>query len=444
MTSSTSATRVVRTADGPLTVTQTDELLVARGVRYGTAERFGAPVAVEPWTEPVDATRPGPHCPQVPNFIEHMMGAVLKGLQASEDCLVLSVHAPRDAAGLPVMVYYHGGAYVTGSGESARYRPTRLVAEGNVVVVSVSYRVGIFGYLTPTREGVETNLGLRDQLLALQWVARNIASFGGDPENVTIFGQSAGGDSVASLLLSEPALGLYQRAILQSAPLGMRAGRAAMHRAVRAAADEVLRTRPRDISAEELLEVQTIASRVGREFGWTGGMPLGFHYGEYPLPPESEVPAVIARRAPDVDIMLLHMHDDALPLAQIDQSLAPLMKFGRLGRVIVKGVAKIATARLFDLPARRMARQWRAAGGKAAHYRMDWKPAHTEFGAPHCLELPFLFGSDADWADAPMLGEYAGHANERLPIGRELRAAWAQFAYDGTLPAQTSYLRRLS
>lgn len=444
MTSSTSTTRLVRTVDGPLTVAETDGLLVARGVHYGTAERFGASVAVEPWTEPVDATRPGPYCPQVPNFLEHMMGEVLKGLEASEDCLVLSVHAPRDASGLPVMVYFHGGAYVTGSGESARYRPIRLAAEGNVVVVTVSYRVGIFGYLTPTREGVETNLGLRDQLLALQWVARNIASFGGAPDNVTIFGQSAGGDSVASLLLSEPALGLYRRAILQSAPLGMRAGRDAMHHAVRAAADEALRTRPRDISAEGLLEVQEIASRVGRKFGWTGGMPLGFHYGEYPLPPESEVSAVIARRAPDIDLLLFHTRDDALPFAQVDQTYSRLMKLGPLGRMAVNAIGKVATARLFDLPTRRMAKAWRSAGGKAGHYRLDWKPDHTEFGAPHCLELPFLFGSDADWADAPMLGEYAGHFDERLPIGRELRAAWAQFAYDGTLPAQTSYLHRLS
>lgn len=444
MTSSTSATRVVRTTDGPLAVTETDELLVARGVHYGTAERFGTPVAVEPWTEPVDATRPGPYCPQVPNFLEHMMGDVLKGLEASEDCLVLSVHAPRNASGLPVMVYYHGGAYVTGSGESARYQPTRLAADGNVVVVTVSYRVGIFGYLTPTREGIETNLGLRDQILALQWVARNIASFGGAPENVTIFGQSAGGDSAVSILLSEPARGLYRRAILHSAPLGMRDGRDALHRAVRAAADEALRTRPRDISVDGLLEVQEIASRVGRRFGWTGGMPLGFHYGAYPLPPESEVPAVIARHAPGIDLLLLHIHDDALPFAQVDQTFSPLMKLGPLGRMIVNGIGKIATARLFDLPVRRMAKDWRSAGGRAGHYRMDWKPDHTEFGAPHCLELPFLFGSDADWADAPMLGEYAGHLNERLPIGRELRAAWAQFAYDGTLPAPTSYLRRLS
>ncbi|ART70039.1 hypothetical protein BTO20_16950 [Mycobacterium dioxanotrophicus] len=444
MTSSLASTRVVQTDGGPLTVIETDQLLIARGVRYGRAARFRAPAAVEPWAQPIDATRPGTYCPQAPSFIKHMMGDVLKGLEANEDSLVLSVHAPRDASWLPVMVYFHGGAYVTGTGESIRYRPTSLAIEGNVVVVNVSYRVGIFGYLTPTREGSETNLGLRDQMLALQWVARNIASFGGDPQNVTIFGQSAGGDSVASLLVSEPVRGLFRRAILQSAPLGMRKGRDAMHRGVRAAADEALRSRPADLSAAELLEVQQIAAQVGRRYGWSGGMPFGFHYGEYPLPTESGEAAVIAQHAPDVDIFLFHTRDDALPLVQIDPAFSRFMKLGPLGKVIINGVSKIATALIFDLPSRRMAKAWRAAGGTAGHYRFDWKPDHTDFGAPHCMELPFLFGSDDDWADAPMLGEYAGNANARLPIGRQLRAAWAQFAHDGTMPAETSYLRRLS
>lgn len=444
MTSSTSATRVVQTTDGPLTVIETDELLIARGVHYGTAERFDASVAVEPWTEPVDATRPGTYCPQAPSFIEHLMGDVLKDLEASEDSLVLSVHAPKNASGLPVMVYFHGGNYLTGTGEAVRYRPTRLAIEGNVIVVNVSYRVGIFGYLTPTRDGTETNLGLRDQMLSLQWVARNIAAFGGAPDNVTIFGQSAGGDSVASLLVSEPARGLFQRAILQSPPLGFRRGRTAMHRGIRAAADEALRSQPKDLSAEELLQVQETAISIGRKYGWTGGTPLGFHYGEYPMPAEDEEAAVIKQHAPDVDIFLFHTRDDALPLVQIDPTFGRFMKLGPLGKIVVNGVGKIATAIIFDLPCRRWAKAWREAGGKAHHYRFDWKPEHTEFGAPHCMELPFLFGSDDDWADAPMLGEYAGCAEERLPIGRELRAAWARFAHDGTMPTQTPYLRRLS
>ena len=96
-----------------------------------------------------------------------------------------------DADGLPVMVWFHGGAYVSGSGESPNYDPDDLVGEGRVVVVTVSDRLGIFGYCTP--RGVdEDNLGLRDQLLALRWVHDNIAAFGGDPARVTLFGQSAG------------------------------------------------------------------------------------------------------------------------------------------------------------------------------------------------------------------------------------------------------------
>ncbi|MGV0737568.1 carboxylesterase family protein [Mycobacterium syngnathidarum] len=134
-----------------------------------------------------------------------------------EDCLVLSVTAPSDAAGLPVMVWLHGGAYVSGSGEAAKYDADDLARLGRVVVVRVSSRLGILGYLSPS--GTD-NLGLRDQLLALQWVRDNIAAFGGDPRRVTVFGQSAGADSILSPMLCEQNIGLFQRAILQSAAPG--------------------------------------------------------------------------------------------------------------------------------------------------------------------------------------------------------------------------------
>jgi para-nitrobenzyl esterase len=179
-------------------------------VPYGQASRFASPAAPVPWIEPRALTERGPICPQLPSRLSFVTGPVTDGLQRSEDCQVLSVTAPNDADGLPVMVWFHGGAYVSGSGESSKYDPDALVAEGRVVVVTVSYRLGIFGYCTPL--GVDDdNLGLRDQLLALRWVHDNIAAFGGDPQRVTLFGQSAGGDSVYSLLLSEAADGLCSR-----------------------------------------------------------------------------------------------------------------------------------------------------------------------------------------------------------------------------------------
>ena len=124
-----------------------------------------------------------------------------------------------DGERLPVMVWLHGGSYTSGSGDLAIFDPAVLVAETRVIVVSVTYRLGLFGYLS-TSTGRPANLGLLDQIEAFRWVQRNIASFGGDPGRVTAFGQSAGGDAVAHLMATPDAASLFQRAIIQSAPAG--------------------------------------------------------------------------------------------------------------------------------------------------------------------------------------------------------------------------------
>ncbi|GAB5901224.1 carboxylesterase family protein [Mycolicibacterium mageritense] len=226
---------------GVVTATLADTgLIVARGIPYGVAPRFGAATPFPAWRGRRDATRRGPICPQAPSRLSWLVGDIAEGMTSDEQCLVLSVTAPSDADGLPVMVWFHGGAYMAGTGEAEVYDADALVEEGRVIVVSVSYRIGVFGYLSP--EGVgDTNLGLRDQLLALTWVRDNIHAFGGDPHRVTAFGQSAGADSVWALMLSPAADGLFHRAILQSAPLGVRTDRAPMTAAMRERLTEVLR-----------------------------------------------------------------------------------------------------------------------------------------------------------------------------------------------------------
>ena len=209
---------------GPVVVDNDGVLVRARGIPYATAERFAAPVPVPDFQTPVNATVRGPACPQNESRLKFLNGRVAEDLAGSEACLVVSVTAPALADGLPVMVWLHGGAYQTGGGEAPKYDPDALVREGNVVVVNVTYRLGVFGYLVPDGAGV-TNAGLRDQIAALKWVQRNIAAFGGDPSNVTVFGQSAGADSVVCLLVADGTEGLFHRAIMQSAPLGLRFGR---------------------------------------------------------------------------------------------------------------------------------------------------------------------------------------------------------------------------
>jgi para-nitrobenzyl esterase len=131
-------------------------LLRARGIRYGRADRFSAPHPIPPWSGVLDTTARGPACPQLPSRLEWVTGPVVDRLAMSEDCQVLSVTAPSDAIGLPVMVWFHGGAYVSGGGEAPKYDADDLARRGRVVVVRVTYRLGVLGYLSPT--GVEISV----------------------------------------------------------------------------------------------------------------------------------------------------------------------------------------------------------------------------------------------------------------------------------------------
>ncbi len=177
--------------------------------------RLRAPQPVEPWEGVRDASAFGPVSHQV---------AGLTRVPMSEDCLTLNVIAPRmHGVARPVMVFIHGGAYTTGSAREIPHLGEALVREGDVVFVNFNYRLGALGYLdfsefsTPERP-LDINLGLRDQVAALAWVRENIAGFGGDPDNVTVFGESAGGNAVTTLLAVPSAAGLFARAIAESAP----------------------------------------------------------------------------------------------------------------------------------------------------------------------------------------------------------------------------------
>ncbi|MCS5714547.1 carboxylesterase/lipase family protein [Herbiconiux sp. CPCC 205716] len=196
-----------------------------RGIPYAAPPvgplRFRATEPVEPWDGVRDALDFGPAAVQH----ENRAVALPEGVVQSEDCLTLNVLAPPrdpgfDEGPFPVMVWIHGGAYVAGSSAQPLFDGTGLVANGDVVVVSLNYRLGALGFLdfSLLGDGFETNVALRDQLAALAWVQRNIAAFGGDPGNVTLFGESAGAGCITTLLTSPAAAGLFHRAIAESSP----------------------------------------------------------------------------------------------------------------------------------------------------------------------------------------------------------------------------------
>lgn len=201
-----------------------------QGIPYAKAPvgplRWRAPAPLPAFNGVRDATKPGYACMQVDQGWN-----AIDSSRASEDCLNLNVWRPASKGPQPVMVWFHGGAFVGGAGNSPLYDGEKLARAG-VMLVTVNYRLGVFGYFahpglsSENPQGISGNYGLLDQIAALQWVHDNIAAFGGDPGNVTIFGQSAGAASVGFLLASPKARGLFSKAILQSgAPYGMALGR---------------------------------------------------------------------------------------------------------------------------------------------------------------------------------------------------------------------------
>jgi para-nitrobenzyl esterase len=216
---------VVDTVYGPVRGTDDGIAMSWKGVRYAAAPvgdlRFRAPQPPRRWTEVADASSYGCVCPQppVPNFPLDL------GAPEDEDCLFVNVWAPSGTApgdGKPVMVWLHGGAFVLGSGSQPLYDGRRLASSGDVVVVTLNYRVGAFGFLDLSDlaggNRFDSNIGLRDVLAALRWVRDNIAAFGGDPSRVTVFGESAGAGIVTTLLAIPAAEGLFNTAIAQSSP----------------------------------------------------------------------------------------------------------------------------------------------------------------------------------------------------------------------------------
>jgi para-nitrobenzyl esterase len=210
------ASLVVKTDKGRLRGTTVSGMRAFRGIPYAAPPvgqlRWRPPQDAAPWTGVRAATTFGPNCAQG--------GGTFGSRSTSEDCLYLNVYTPRKLVRgkhYPVMFWIHGGSLNTGSGDP--YVPTRLVAKG-VVVVTINYRLGLFGFLAhpalTAENGASGDFGFLDQIAALQWVQRNIGAFAGDRRNVTIFGESAGGYSVQALLVSPLAKGLYAKAIDES------------------------------------------------------------------------------------------------------------------------------------------------------------------------------------------------------------------------------------
>jgi para-nitrobenzyl esterase len=420
--------RIITLTAGSVEPAHEDGVVIARNLPYAVASRFEAPRPHPGWTGLRDGRRRGPVCVQLPSRLERVTGQVVAGLAQTEACQVVSVATPdgAESSSLPVLVWFHGGAYLSGGGEAPKYDPVRLAAEGQMVVVTVTYRLGLLGYLPPSSAGAH-NLGLCDQVEALRWVRREIGAFGGDPARVTVAGQSAGADSIYCMLLMHAAEPLFHRAILSSAPLGLRRGRHAMTEALQAIVDDQLGN-DLDASSERVLAVQAEVAQAASGFGLAGGLPFAPIPGVGGLPSEGDVAAAVAATAPHVDLLIGHMRDDAAAFVLPDsgQPLEDPAMAELVGAI---------TEEVFAGPSRQLADTWRSAGGDASTFVFDRASAAAPFGACHCIELPHVFGTD--WGDAPMLGSAPSQ-----PVSlSEIRSAWIEFVHAGIahLPSELTF-----
>jgi para-nitrobenzyl esterase len=375
--------------------------------------RWRAPQRAEPWSGARDAGQVGPICIQPPAHGDTGVGP----LPMSEDCLTLNVWAPaKRAEPRPVMVWIHGGGLSSGSGAAAFYDGTNLAKRG-AVVVTINYRLGRLGFFAHPAltaeaggEGLVGNYGLADVIAALEWVRDNAAAFGGDAGNVTVFGESAGGALVTRLMISEPARGLFHRAVVQSG-LGRDEGTATFRTRdgspsleQRGIAFAVAAGLPVDASAGQLraLPAESLLTPAPSFYGGDLLVIDGYDGGgliEEDVEPmfaagdEAPVPLIIGTNSAEFSSM---KPSDLGPGGALDDAMtdgeraAFLQAYG--GQAGYD--AHVLSDLVFNEPARRLARLHAQNGHPTWLYRFDVVPAAApdpRSGATHASELPYVF-----------------------------------------------------
>ena len=456
---------IANTTLGKLQGTREEEVVVFRGIQYGKSTagkgRFMPPERPDPWAGVRPAVEFGPICPQSGALAENALSDVntigpLPSLPLSEDCLYLNVWTPAmgDSGKRPVLFWLHGRGFSEGAGSEGWYSGAKLAESGDVVVVTINHRLNVFGFLYLGELGGEKYAasginGMLDVVLALEWVRDNIAEFGGDPDNVTIFGESGGGAKVSTLLALPPAEGLFHKAIIQSGPgvMGMTPPPATVF------AEKVLHhlgigkeniDQLQDVPAEQLTAaVKKIAGAGPGGSIFISPVVDGKIYPRHPFSPDAAPTAV------KIPVIVGSNKDESALFSAADPRRRKLTEEElnqRLDRLLGERKDEILAVyrehRPHDTPwdlyigissegmrlrSIQLAEAKHHAGGAPVYmYLFTWESNYMRglFRASHAMEIPFVFNN-------PDVAPFTGDSPDRSELAAAMSQSWVHFARTG-------------
>src|SRR5438105_3582039 len=454
-------TPVVETASGKLRGVIQQGVHAFRGVPYGAStagsNRFMAPRKPEPWTGVRDAFQNGPTAPQLggaPNPL--ILGHTAPGFE-SEDCLVVNVFTPGLGGKRPVMVWLHGGGYARGAGSAHSFDGNYLARAGDVVVVAVNHRLNLFGYLYLGAIGGEKyadsgNVGMLDVVAALQWTHDNIARFGGDPANVTLFGQSGGGAKVSTLLGMPATKGLVHKAIIESGSALKGVSRENAGKTTERLLAK-LNLQPNQVDELQNTPMEKLIAATDNRQGVAGGGPLNFapvvdgkNLPRDPWDPtapdvSADVPVIIGSVNTEGTFFMSPDSPQFAPLYSLDDAglkTQLTQRFGAAADKLIDSYRKEAPdanpskiffmAMAFPGDAIKQAERKFAQGKAPAYmYLFTWETP-VEGGrrhSPHTIELPFVFDNPQEQPDE------VGNGPDLQPLADRMSGAWTAFARTG-------------
>ncbi|MFX1363831.1 MAG: carboxylesterase/lipase family protein [Promethearchaeota archaeon] len=427
--------------------------------------RFKPPIPKKTWDGVFDAKKYGACAFQGYTPLEEWWG---KLEPESEDCLTLNIWTPSaDNGKRPVMVWIHGGSFIIGSGKDAFYEGSKLANRGNVVVVTINYRLGAFGYLYIP--GVTANVGQFDQIAALKWIRDNIEAFGGDPNNVTIFGESAGAYAVTTLPTMPAAKGLFHRVIAQSTPafnpeISEKSTKGLMRllKLKRGDIDTL-----RKIPPEKIIEAQnTYMAKNPTDLLAFRPLIDGDTIPKHPLK------AFQNGECKDIDLMIGSNLDEAKLFTALDPNINKMMESGAenalIGFLTTFSIDNIRSKEIIDIYKKarmgklsnepielfnalftdisfristiRLLEAQRKHQPNTYNYLFTMESPNKALGSPHIIEIPFVFNT----FDAPNAEEFAGKGPDVEQLSEKIMDAWISFAHTGNpnhddLPEWPSY-----